>query len=58
MNQVSGTDVTLLSLSLAAFTGATTALVAHDYYVAGGMMAMGVLLTYLYHKFGSPTLPQ
>ncbi len=53
MNQVSPSDVTLLSLALADFTATTTFLVAHDYPVAGGLFVIGIVLIYLYHKFGS-----
>lgn len=57
MNQVNGVDVTFMSLALADFTGVSTALIAHDYTVAGGLFVVGVGLVYLYHRFGSPTLP-
>jgi hypothetical protein len=53
MNQVSSTDVTIMSLALAAFSGAGSALTAHDWYVAGGSVILGVLLVYVYHKIGS-----
>jgi hypothetical protein len=53
MNNVNGTDVTLLSLSMTAFSGAMAALAAHDYIVAAGSFVGGVAFTYLYHKFGS-----
>lgn len=52
---VNSTDVTLMSLAMADFTAATAQLVAHDYYVAGGLAVIGVVLVYLYHKFGSTT---
>lgn len=57
MNQVSTTDVTFMSLSLADFGAAAAALNGHDYYVAGGLVILGVVLVYMYHKFGSPTAP-
>jgi hypothetical protein len=53
MNQVSSADVTLFSLALAAFGGASTALTDHDWYVSGGLTVLGVILVYIYHKFGS-----
>ena len=56
MNTVSTTDVTLFSLSLADFALASQQLVAHDYFVAGGLAVLGVVLVVLYHKFGSKTV--
>lgn len=53
MNKVSATDVTFMSLALIDFGTATTYLVAHDYAVSGGFVAIGILLVYLYHKIGS-----
>ena len=53
MGNVNKTDVTLFSLALADFSLVTTHLVNHDYYVAGGLLVVGVVLAYLYHKFGS-----
>lgn len=53
MNQVDPTDVTLMSLSLADFMAASVAIQAHDYYVFGGLAVLGVVLVYLYHKFGT-----
>lgn len=53
MNKVNFQDVTFMSLSLGAFSGATTYLVAHDYPVAGGLFMIGIVLTYLYHKLGN-----
>ena len=53
MNKVSLTDVTFMSLALGDFTAAATYLVNHDYPVAGGLMILGVILVFLYHKFGS-----
>lgn len=47
------TDVTFMSLALADFSGAAVALGQHDYYVAGGLAVLGVILVTLYHKFGS-----
>ncbi len=55
MNPVNTTDVTLLSLSIADFVAAGVTLQAHDYYVSGGLTVLGVVLTYLYHKYGSST---
>ncbi len=52
MNNVQ-TDVTFMSLALADFALAGTQLVAHDYYVAGGLAVLGVLLVACYHKFGT-----
>ena len=52
MNPVSTTNVTLLSLALADFALAGSSLTSHDYYVAGGLTVLGVILVYLYHKFG------
>ena len=56
MNPVNTTNVTLLSLAIAAFSSAGTTLSAHDYYVAGGLTVIGVILVYLYHKYGG-TIP-
>lgn len=53
MNQVNSTDVTFMSLSIADFMAAAVAIQAHDYYVFGGLAVLGVVLVYLYHKFGS-----
>lgn len=53
MNNVNAVDVTLMTLAMADFAGATEKLVNHDYIVAGGMTLIGVILIYLYHKFGS-----
>jgi len=53
MNQVSTSDVAFFSLAVADFTAAATAVVNHDYLTAIGLYALGVTLTYLYHKFGS-----
>lgn len=53
MNKVDVKDVTFLTLALADFAGATTYLVAHDFAVAGGLFAAGIVLVYLYHKFGT-----
>lgn len=53
MNNVNLVDVTFLSLALADFGAATTYLVAHDYPVAAGLVVIGIVLVYLYHKFGS-----
>jgi len=52
---VSLSDVTFLSLALGDFALAADILVKHDYYVAGGLAVLGVVLVYLYHKFGSTT---
>lgn len=52
-NKVNTTDVTLMTLALADFGSAAAALMAHDYYVAGGLAVIGIILVYLYHKFGS-----
>ena len=57
-NQVSPTDVTYLALSMAAFAAASTALSSHDYWVAAGSAILGVLFTYFYHLFGTPTVPE
>lgn len=57
-NPVSSQDVTYLSMSMASFAGAAAALSAHDYIVAGGSAVLGILLTYLYHRFGSPSVPE
>ncbi len=57
MNKVNGTDVTLLSMALADFGAVTTYLVNHDYPVAGGLFVVGILLVYLYHKLGTPSIP-
>ena len=56
MNPVNGTDVTFMSLALADFMAAATSLSAHDYPVAGGLVVIGVVLVYLYHKFGTSTV--
>ena len=56
MNNVT-TDVTFLSLALGDFSVATTQLINHDYYVAGGLALLGVLLVYMYHKFCSQPIP-
>ncbi len=53
MNKVDKVDVALMSLALADFTAAGTALIAHDYFVASGLFVGGIILTYLYHKYGS-----
>lgn len=53
MNNVSASDVTLMTLAFGALGGVTPALTAHDYPVAGGLVVLGVVLVYLYHKFGS-----
>lgn len=53
MNQVSATDVTLMSLAMSDFALVTTHLLAHDYPVAGGLFVIGIVFVYLYHKFGS-----
>lgn len=53
MNNVNVTDVTLMTLALGALGGVTPALMSHDYPVAGGLLVLGVVLTYLYHKLGS-----
>ena len=53
MNQVNPTDVTFMSLSLADFALAGQQLMVHDYYVAAGLTVLGVILVYLYHKFGN-----
>ena len=55
MNTTNKTDLTFMSLAMADFALAGTQLVAHDYYVAGGLVIVGVVLVYLYHKFGSTT---
>ena len=57
-NVVSPTDVTYMSMALAAFGAATAALSAHDYIVAGGMAIIGIIFVYLYHSFGSPSVPE
>lgn len=57
MNKVNLTDVTFMSLAIADFTAATAFLTDHDYPVAVGLVVLGVLLVYLYHKFGSATPP-
>lgn len=57
-NPVSSQDVTYLSMSMASFAGAAAALSAHDYIVAAGSVVLGILLTYLYHRFGSPSVPE
>ncbi len=53
MNNVSVSDVTFMSLALADFMAASTNLTNHDYPVAGGLVVLGVVLVYLYHKFGT-----
>lgn len=53
MNKVNSTDVTFLSLALGDFAVAAQQLVSHDYYTAGGLAVLGVVLVYLYHKLGS-----
>jgi len=53
MNNVSSTDVTLMSLALGFFASAASTLAQHDYYVAGGLAVLGIVLVYCYHKFGS-----
>ncbi len=53
MNNVNPTDVTFMSLALADFSAATATLVNHDYLVATGLVGIGVILVFLYHKFGS-----
>ena len=53
MNKVNAIDVTFMSLALADFTASATYLVNHDYPVAAGLVVLGVLLVYLYHKFGN-----
>lgn len=53
MNNVNSTDVTLFTLAIAALGAVAPALSAHDYPVAGGLAILGVILVYLYHKFGS-----
>jgi len=55
MNKVSAIDVSLLTLSMADFAAVTDNLIKHDYVVAGGLLVLGVILNYLYHKYGSPT---
>jgi len=57
-NPVSPTDVTFMSMSLADFAAAADALSKNQYYVAAGCVALGVLLVYLYHSFGSPSVPE
>lgn len=52
-NKVNTTDVTLMTLALADFGSAAAAFMAHDYWVGGSLSLIGVLLVYLYHKFGS-----
>lgn len=56
MNKVSVSDVTLMTLSLGSFAGVAPALSAHDYPVATGLLVLGVVLIYLYHKMGSATV--
>lgn len=58
MNGVNATDVTFLSLALADFTAVASYLTQHDYYVAGGLTLLGIILVYLYHKFGSTSSTQ
>ncbi len=57
MNPVNATDVTLLTLAMADFTLLTDYLVKHDYAVAGGLLVVGVIFNYLYHRYGSPSIP-
>lgn len=57
-NPVSSSDVTYLSLSMAAFASAADALSKTNYYLAAGCAVLGILLTYLYHAFGSPSIPE
>ncbi len=57
-NPVSSQDVTYLSMSMASFAAAAASLSAKDYVVAGGMLVLGIVLTYLYHRFGSPSVPE
>jgi len=53
MNSVNNTDVTLMSLALADFMAAAVAIQSHQYYIFSGLAILGVVLVYLYHKFGS-----
>lgn len=53
MKTVNKMDVTFMTLALADFSAATAFLVSHDYPVFGGFVALGVVLVYLYHKFGN-----
>lgn len=55
MNAITS-NVTLMTLSIGAFMGVTPALASHDYYVAGGLAILGIVLVYLYHKFPTPTV--
>ena len=54
-NQTNATDITFMSLAMADFGGAASTLANHDYYVAAGLVVLGVVLVYLYHKYGSTT---
>jgi hypothetical protein len=53
MNKVSATDVTFITLAMADFGAAADFLIKHDYYVAGGLLVLGIVLNYLYHKYGT-----
>jgi len=57
-NPVNSQDVTYMSLALAMFASAADALSKNLYYVAAGCAILGIILTYLYHAFGSPSVPQ
>lgn len=57
MNEVSFSDIAFMSLALADFTAAGVAANAHDYGAAGSLVAIGIILVYLYHRFGSRTIP-
>ncbi len=56
MNNVNPTDVTLLTLAMGALSGSIATLTQHDYPVAGGLLVIGIVLIYLYHKLGSTTI--
>lgn len=53
MNDVSVTDVTLMSLAIGDFSTAASFLGKHDFVVAGGLVVIGIILVYLYHRMGS-----
>ncbi len=55
MNNVNGTDVTLLSLATGSFGLVGSSLLTHDFPVAIGLTVLGVILVYCYHRFGSST---